>query len=237
MRIKICIPTTDVYWVDFVKKLAEEVKDPGTDVDVVKINKGPESIESSYDDAWAAVFQIGLLEKAEAEGYDAVITHCFCDTALRAAKESLTIPVLGIQEPAIHLACMLGSKFSIVGIGGNLLRRYLEDIVQGYGLQHKLASVRTVETTVLEVEKEDSQELARLLLEQATQAIETDGADVIVLGCGGLSTFREKMQGVLQVPVINGTEVAIKLAEDLVRLKLSQSKKAFPKPYSKIRTI
>jgi len=238
MRIKICVPVTETGWVSFIKRQAEEVKDPGTEVDVVNVQKGPESLESSYDDAWAAVFQMSLLEKAEEEGYDAAITYCFCDPALRAAKEKLTIPVVGIHEPAIHLACMLGSRFSIVGVGGRLLGRYLEDIVRGYSMEHRLASVRTVEKTVVELEKDkSSKELERLLVAEAREAVETDGADVIVLGCGGLAEFPERLQSEIGVPVIDGGKFALKLAEDLVKLKLSQSKKAFPKPYAKKRTL
>jgi allantoin racemase len=238
MRIKICIPVTDVGWVGFVKGQAEEVKDPGTEVDVVNVEKGPESLESSYDDAWAAIFQMSLLEKAEEEGYDAAITYCFCDPVLRAAKEKLSIPVLGIHEPAIHLACMLGSRFSIVGVGGKPCARYLEDIVRGYGLEDRLASVRTIEKTVVELGKDKrSKELEKLLIEEAKEAVESDGADVIVLGCGGMSEFSETLEKQVGVPVIDGGKVAVKLAEDLVKLKLSQSKKAFPTPYPKKRIV
>ena len=145
MRIKICQPTTHDASVEKIRKAVEEVVDPGTEFDVINVKKGPESLESNYDEAWATLFQLNLLEKAEEEGYDAAVSYCFGDPALKAAKEKLTIPVVGIHEPAIHLACMLGRKFSIIGIGGCGGRGYLEDLVKEYGLEHRLASVRSLD--------------------------------------------------------------------------------------------
>jgi Asp/Glu/hydantoin racemase len=45
------------------------------------------------------------------------------------------------------------------------------------------------------------------------------------------------MQEKLNVPVIEPGLVALKVAEDLVKLKLTQSKRAYPKPYEKRRTL
>ena len=54
------------------------------------------------------------LKKANQDGYDAVILACFSDPGLDAAKEISTIPVIGIEEATLHIAAMLGAKFSIM---------------------------------------------------------------------------------------------------------------------------
>ncbi len=236
MRIKVIEPVTPATpWNKMIKEAYEAYKDPGTEIDIVNPKKGPESIEQIYDETWAGVPTLLEAEKAEKEGYDAVIDYCFEDPALPSLKEALTIPVVGIDEPSVHLASMLGRKFSVVGVGGKNMALAIEDKVASYGLRGKLASVRLTDVRVLDITKEFDR-LVNELTEKGSKAVEEDGADVIVLGCGGLLNIAGILQKKLNVPVIDPGLVALKIAEDLVKLKLTQSKKAYPKPHEKKRT-
>jgi len=234
LRIKVVVPVTTSMWNEMISDAYEAIKDPGTEITVANLEKGPESIEQHYDVAWAELFTLRELERAEEERYDAVISYCFDDPALLAAKEKLRIPVVGIQEPSIHLASMLGRRFSIVSVGGEPGIGCARDEVGRYGLEGRLASVRVVNIPVLDIRK-DREKLQSTMLAEARQAVDHDGADVIVLGCGGLLGLAAELQTELNVPVIDPGEVALKIAEDLVRLGLAQSKKAFPFPSPKMR--
>jgi len=236
-RIKVIEPVTPATpWNKMIKETYEAYKDPGTEIDIVNPEKGPESIEQIYDETWASLPTLLEAEKAEREGYDAVIDYCFEDPALPSLKEALTIPVVGIDEPSIHLASMLGRKFSVVGVGGRNTALAIEDKVAHYGLSGKLASVGLTDVRVLDIMKELDR-LMNELIEKGRKAIEEDGADIIVLGCGGLLNIAERLQEKLNVPVIDPALVALKISEDLVKLRLAQSKKAYPKPYEKKRTL
>jgi allantoin racemase len=235
MRIKVIEPVTPpTPWNKTIKETYEAYKDPGTEIDVVNPDKGPESIEQTYDEAWTSVPTLLEAEKAEKEGYDAVIDYCFGDPALTSLKEALSIPVVGINEPSVHLASMLGRRFSVVGVGGKNEAGMIQDKVASYGLGDKLASLRLTDIRVLDIRK-DFDHLVSALIEEGGKAIEEDGADVLVLGCGGLLNVAEVLQQKLNVPVIDPGLVALKIAEDLVKLRLAQSKKAFPGPYEKKR--
>ena len=236
LRIKVVVPVTTSIWNEMVREAYETVKDPGTEVTVVNLERGPESIEQHYDVAWAEVFALQEIEKAEGEGYDAVISYCFDDPALLASKEKLRIPVVGLQEPSIHLASMLGRKYSVVGVGGELATGDSMDSARLYGLENSLASVRITDIPVLDIRK-DREKLYSALLAEGRKAVEEDGADVIVLGCGGLLGLAEELQKELRVPVIDPGLAALKVAEDLVKLGLAQSKKAFPFPNPKSRRL
>jgi len=237
MRIKVIEPVTPATpWNKMIKETYEAYKDPGTEIDIVNPEKGPESIEQIYDETWASLPTLLEAEKAEREGYDAVIDYCFEDPALPSLKEALTIPVVGIDEPSIHLASMLGRKFSVVDVGGRNTALAIEDKVAHYGLSGKLASVRLSDLRVLDIMKEFDR-LMNELIEKSRKAVEEDAADVIVLGCGGLLNIAERLQEKLNVPVIDPALVALKISEDLVKLRLAQSKKAYPKPYEKKRTL
>jgi len=237
MRIKVIEPVTPATpWNKMIKETYETYKDPGTEIDIVNPEKGPESIEQIYDETWAGLPTLLEAEKAEREGYDAVIDYCFEDPALPSLKEALTIPVVGIDEPSVHLASMLGRKFSVVGVGGRNTALAIEDKVAHYGLSGRLASVRLADVRVLDIMKEFDR-LMNELIEKGSKAIDEDGADIIVLGCGGLLNIAERLQEKLNVPVIDPALVALKISEDMVKLRLAQSKKAYPKPYEKKRTL
>lgn len=237
MRIKVIEPVTPpTPWNKTIKEVYEAYKDPDTEITVVNPEKGPESIEQIYDETWTSLPTLLEAEKAEKEGYDAVIDYCFDDPALPSLKEALTIPVVGINEPSVHFASILGRKFSVIGVGGENEKGAIEDKVAAYGLGSKLASIRLTDIKVLEIKK-DFDRLVNALMEKGRKAVEEDGADVIVLGCGGLLNVAEILQKKLNVPVLDPGLVALKVVEDLVKLKLAQSKKAYPKPYQKKRTL
>lgn len=235
MRIKVIVPVSTHIWNEMIKEAYEKYKDPDTELTIVNIQKGPESIEMIYDEVWAELETLLEAEKAEKEGYDAVIDYCFGDPGLIALKEALDIPVVGLNEPSIHIASVLGRKFSIVGVGGEKAKGLMIEKVKTYGLEHKLASVRLTDIKVLDIKK-DFNKLVNALYEEAKKAIEEDGADVIVLGCGSLLNIAEILQKRLGVPVIDPGLAALKFTEMLVKLGLKQSKKAYPKPYEKRRT-
>jgi len=69
MRIKVVVPVSTDIWNDMIREAYEAYKDPDTELDIVNIKKGPESIESIYDEAWAA-----LPTLLEAEKF----LSCFC---------------------------------------------------------------------------------------------------------------------------------------------------------------
>lgn len=236
MRIKVIVPVSTDQWNDMIRDTYEAYKDPHTNITIVNVRRGPESIEQRYDETWAALPTLLEAEKAEKEGYDAVIVYCFGDPALESIKEALNIPVVGLNEPSVHLASILGRKFSIIGVGGKKIEGSgrMVDKVTHYGLSNRLASVRNIDVKVLNIKKEFNK-VVEALTEEGRNAIEKDGADILILGCGSLLNIAEILQQRLGVPVIDPGLVALKVAEDLVKLKLTHSKKAYPKPYEKKR--
>lgn len=234
MRIKVIVPVSTDIWNDPIKKAYDKTMEADTEITIVNLSKGPESIEQYYDIAWAELETLKEAEKAEQEGYDAVIIYCFSDPGLFAAREKLKIPVVGLRESSIHLASMLGRKFSVVGVGDENSKGKTYDAIRMYGLEHKLASIRMTKFLVLDIAK-DLGKIEKALLEESKKAINEDGAEVIILSCGSLIGIGEKLQSKLGIPVIEPGLVALKVAELLVNLRLSHSKLAFRVPHLKKR--
>jgi allantoin racemase len=137
----------------------------------------------------------------------------------------------------MHLASMLGYRFSIVTVLSRLVPLF-ENLSRVYGVADKLSSVRSVEIPVLELEK-DADRLLRSLVEQSANCIVEDAAHVIVFGCTGMLGYARRVQDGLErlghegIPVIDPLPTAVRMAEVLVDLRLSHSKQTYPKPSSK----
>ena len=70
-----------------------------------------------------------------------------------------------------------------------------------------------------------------MILKTAQGAIDQDDAEVICLGCAGMTGLDKRMERDLGVPVLDGVVCALKLLEGLVSYGVSTSKKrAYSQP-------
>ncbi len=222
MRIFVINPNTSESMTDHIRQELEKIRRPDTELTVVNPKHGPVSIESAYDEALAGPPTLELVRRANEEGYDAIVLACFSDPALEAAKEVSDIPVIGIEEATLHVAAMLGHKFSIMT---SLSRRIptREVHVRLRGLESAFASAPAMNMPVLEMDANPAKAKA-LILELARKAVQEDGAEVIVLGCAGLAGYAEDIERELGAVVLDPTAVAFKVAEAIADLGLRHSK-------------
>ncbi|MCR4433306.1 MAG: aspartate/glutamate racemase family protein [Caldiserica bacterium] len=232
-RIKVIVPVATTIWNE--PNLAElnKYKDDSTSIDLVNIAKGSESIENAFDEAWCALPTLQEVMRAEQEGYDGVIIYCFGDPSLKAAKEGLKIPVVGIGEASVYIASLIGRKFGIITAGPPEAGPYILDNLKVYELDHKCVGVCSIGIPVLSLVDSQEEEL-KALLKFGSEMIEK-GADVLVLGCGSMYGVAEKASQELGVPIVVPAAAAIKLCESLISMGLAQSKKAYPFPPQKKR--
>ena len=236
MRIRAVTPIITESFGPLILEEFARVARSDTEISNVSLDSGPASVESAYDEAVAAPDTVAKVRQAEREGMDAVIINCMGDPGLDAAREVVSIPVIGPCEASMHLAAMLGHRFSVLGVLDRVIPQF-EHQAQKYGVKDKLASVRSIDLPVLELEKGREQFVARAV-DKAVEAIEEDGAHVIVLGCTGLAGLAQQIENALgergyDVPVIDPASTALKIAETLVDLKLAHSKRTYPYPPEK----
>jgi allantoin racemase len=201
---------------------------PGVTVEARPADGGPMSIESLWEEYLSVP---GFLDRAvelEREGFDAIVHGCFADPGVDAARELVTIPVLGSGATSICIAANLGHRFSIITILENVIRP-LENLARLTGIEAKLASVRQIGIPVLELNRNPEATFARLVSVSHT-ALNEDRADVLVLGCGTLSFRAAELQEAIGVPGLNPLQVTLRMAELLVASGLSHSKRSYPVP-------
>jgi allantoin racemase len=222
--MKICVinPNSSQSVTAHIRTALEKIKRQDTELTVICPEHGPVSIESAYDEALAAPHTIELVKWANREGYDAVVVACFSDPGLDASKEVSLIPVVGIEEATLHMAAMLGHRFSIMtGMRRRIPTREIHVAMRG--VEQFYASSPALEMSVLEMDSNPVKAKARIL-ELARKAVDEDRAEVIVLGCAGLAGYAEDIERELGVVVLDPTSVAFKVAEAMADLGLHHSK-------------
>ena len=222
MKIFVINPNTSTSMTDHLRRELMKIKRPETNLTVVCPDKGPYSIESAYDEAISIPPTLELVKKANQEGHEAVVIACFSDPGLRAAREISQIPVIGIEEASLHMAAMLGARFSIMTPRKERIAAKREE-VHARGLDYFLASVRSLDLSVAET-NENPEKTKNRILEVATKAVEEDGAEVIILGCAGMAGYALEIEAKLKVKVVDPSSLALKLIEAMVQLGLTHSK-------------
>ena len=117
------------------------------------IESGPASIESEFDEALCVPDTIRRAMEAQQRGANAIIIDCMGDPGLAACREVVTIPVVGPAQTAMHVASLLGHRFSFITVLERL-RAVIDKLVAGYGLNDTYASFRAVDIPVLEIGKD-----------------------------------------------------------------------------------
>jgi len=209
---------------------------PDTELSVVSLDKGPASIESRYESALAVPDVVKKIIQAEKDGMDAVISNCMDDPGVEAGREMVSFPVIGPAQTSMHIAAMLGHKFSVIGVLDADVPVF-EHHATNAGLMRQLASVRAINIPVLELD--DRPRAVSALVEQSVKAVREDGAHVIIFGCTGMAGLAKDVEeglrkrGIADVPVIDPAILALKIAEALADMGLSHSKRTYPAPPEK----
>lgn len=231
MRILVVNPNTSEEMTRDIGEEARRYARPGTEIEVTSPAWGPRSIEGHYEEELAAVATIETI-RDRAAGFDGVVVACFGDPGLFAAREISPVPVVGIAEAAMLMACTVAHRFSVVTVLPRV-RPMIEDMVRRHGLEARCASVRTTPLSVLDCER-DPGAASREIVVAGRQAITEDGAEAICLGCAGMGPLDKAVERELGVPVLDGVACAVKMVEGIVDYGLGTSRvAAFREPEPK----
>jgi allantoin racemase len=102
-----------------------------------------------------------------------------------------------------------GRRFGVVAILEASIPRHLR-YIEELGIGRRLAGERALELRVHELA--DERRTWDRLVEVATALKDRDGADVVILGCAGMSRYRRRLAQQLGVPVIDPTQAAVGFA-------------------------
>jgi allantoin racemase len=216
MKILIINPNRSLEMTGKIKETAIQFADGAFEVDCLPTPGAPDYIETYEDQLKAAPGMLQLVRENE-ETCDAFIVACHCDPNLDAIKEITTKLVVGIGEASMKIASMLGHSFSVVTDTIHSVPNK-EALARKYHLHDVLASARAPASDSEELSLEDK------IFQAAEAAVKEDHAEVLVLGCAGLTGMDKHIQEQLGVPVLDGVVCALIIASGLVKYGVSTSK-------------
>jgi allantoin racemase len=221
VRILVVNVNTTVAVTDAIAEQAAAVAAPGTEIVGLTPRFGAESVEGNVESHLAALAVLDAVRQYDG-GYDAVIQAGFGEHGREALQEALEVPVVDITDAAASTAMFLGRRYGVVTSLDRTVP-LISDRLLLAGLAAHCASVRASGLGVPELEREPERAV-EAIAEQAARAVADDGAEVIVLGCGGMAGLAGAVRDRTGVPVVDGVPAAVTVAESLVRLGLRTSK-------------
>jgi allantoin racemase len=220
MRILVLNANTTDFVTQTAAAEARRVASPGTEIVTATADFGAAIVATRSEHAIAEHAAV-VLAARHGPGCDAVVIAVSYDTALKALREMLSIPVVGMTEAALYSACMLGGPIGLIGFGKRVWPIYRE-LIDGYGLSSRIAGKRVLENTAA-YQPGDYSALDAELIRTAGELIEQDGAESIVLLGAVMAGVARRIEERVPVPVLDGMRCAIPQVEALVRIGARKS--------------
>ncbi|MHA2225370.1 MAG: aspartate/glutamate racemase family protein [Candidatus Hodarchaeales archaeon] len=216
MKILILNPNSDLEMTRSIQTTAENFSRGEYEIVCKSTPGAPKFIETYEDEIKTAPGLLKLIRDNE-DYFDAFIIACHDDPNLDVIKEITKKPVVGIGEASMKIATMLGHRFSVISTSEHSIP-IKEALIRKYHLQDALASVRAPKEKTVDYSED------KIYFNVAKAAIEEDNAEVIVLGCAGLTGLDKQLEEELKVPVLDGVICSLIIATGLVNYGVSTSK-------------
>lgn len=213
--------------------------------------QGESFVETREEFARVGVARLPIVREACAGGqYDAIVLLGGGDPGFIEAREigqRSNIPVTACAHAQMHVAAMLGNKFSVIDIS-EVHTMHTYNLVVQYRCVEKCASIRCLDfpmpresnpdlpplaTEQAKAARGERSEMLERAITESVAAIEQDGAETIICGCSETYWMQPYLQGALHrqgwdVPVLEGYRAAIGMAKLLAGLGVSVSGLAYP---------
>jgi allantoin racemase len=234
MRLLIANPNTTGAITDLLAGAARAVASPGTAIKAVTGTFGAAVMGSRMEMTVGDHAALDLVAR-EAADCDAVIIGAGVDSGLRAIRQMLPVPVIGMTEAALHVACLTAGRFGLVA-SSSRIAVVLRELVAGYGLTERLAGIRWLGTEAGDIYAAPESAVASIA-EAAGTLVSLDLAETVILVGAVMAGMPPRVQDHVPVPVLEGVTCAVPLAEALVRMRIRRpSTGSFAPPRGRVVT-
>lgn len=212
-RIKVINPNSDASVTTAISEGCADLSfRDGPVIDYVTLAEGPPAIVTQLDYERVA---LPLRNLVAADKSSAVfVIACYSDPGIQVCREASSLPVLGIGECGLLTALLRGSSIGVLAIGEVAIPRHLRYLRQ-LGLLDRLAGERPLNLSVAETASGAG--TFERLVHVGAQLREQDSANVVVLGCAGLSRHRTPLEARLGIPVVDPCRAAVSMAIGLAQ--------------------
>lgn len=215
MRLLLANSNTSSEVTGTIERAARAVAAPDTVILARTARFGARVVGTRSEAAIAAHALLDLLA-AEGEPFDAVLLAMSMDSGLRAARELLAVPVVGMTEAGLLLAATLGTRIGMVVLGRRLIPVY-DELARSYGFTDRLAGIEAVDAAPQDL-LSDPEAFYAPIVEGCRRLVERDAAEVVLLVGAVMAGLPRLLAERVPVPLVDGIAAGVLLAEALVRL-------------------
>jgi Asp/Glu/hydantoin racemase len=186
----------------------------GVPIACVTLVDGPPGIESQLDvdRASLAVHDFAVAHQERASAF---VVACFSDPGLALLRERVRVPSFGISESGALTAMTLGQTFGVIAILARSIPRHLRNW-GAMGISQRVAGEVAIGRTVGELA--DRGATLAAMVDAGRRLRDEHGAQVLVMGCAGMATFRAPLQEAVGLPVVEPTQAAVSMAVGRIAL-------------------
>lgn len=207
-------------------KNLNDLKRPDVEIHINGVDDGSMDLHSNAVVAVNNFGAGGVLNKimqADEQGYDAVAIGCFLDPAMQEAREVVSIPVIGLGETTMLMACMYGYKFSGIAFHEKQAQYYDRKAFE-YGLaaRHIPFGNLGIDFTQVQSAFTNPKEMTENFLNESRR-LAAEGAEVILAACATVNAIirRENITEVDGALIMDCNAVLLKTAEAVAELHKS----------------
>lgn len=207
-RVLVINPNSTVVVTNGIDRACEPFRVAGgPEIECVTLAEGPPGIETQRHVDGVVEPLLQLVEsRADCDAY---VIACYSDPGLHACREASGKPVLGISESGILTALTLGQRFGVIAILQTSIPRHLR-YVGAMGVSERLAGERPLGLKVTELS--DAARTFERMVQTGIKLRDTDGANVLVMGCAGMAAYRDDLAAETGLPVVEPTQAAVAMA-------------------------
>lgn len=178
----------------------------GPQIKVIGLPTGPKGIATQRDSDSVI---IPLTQLVKDDTSDAFVIACFSDPGLHAVREVADgRPVMGIAEWGLLKALTRGERFGIIALSSSSVKRQ-QRMVRTMGIDSRYAGSQPIGATAAE---SAGQDIRDRMIKAGHELVSHMKADVVVLGCAGMSSHRHAIEEAIGCPVIEPSQQAVAAA-------------------------
>lgn len=172
-----------------------------------------------------------IAQRAEADGYDAVVPFGTLDAGVELARNLIRIPIVGAGQSVLHLGTQLSNRLGVIAYEDKSIP-FMRKQMHAWRVADSVVGIRSVQIPLAESTKKRGAMRVRFI-QMARDLIDHHDAEIIVpmgVTMVPVQFAPQEFEKDLGVPVMDALKTSIQTAEMLVRMGLTHSTRTYPRP-------
>jgi allantoin racemase len=170
-----------------------------------------------------------IAQKAETDGYDALVPFGTLDAGVELARNLVRIPIVGAGQSVLHLGAQLSSRLGVIAYEDKSIP-FMRKQMHAWRVADSVVAIRGIGIPLPESTKSRGAMRERFI-KVARDLIDNNDAEIIVpmgVTMVPVQCSPKEFEEELGVPVMDALKTSIQTAEMMVRMGLTHSSKTYP---------